>query len=163
VGDWQEVVLIMAQASESNFGKQLGLCAVTAIVLYLIAFVYLQSVTGESNPGLTGSKILVLVFLFLASNVAQIFITIRSPRAGSFPVFLTNLGIWLLFFVLLFVDALTLHPGIAKDAVTSLPGAAKFFLLQFAVLGLPFILLNTLVGVTAMRLVKSSRLRSASQ
>ncbi len=147
---------MMAEAQELNFGKQLGLCALAAIVLYLVAFVYLQSVAGESNPGLTGSKILVLVFLFLVSNAAQIFIAVRSPRAGSFPVFLTNLGIWLLFFVMLFADALTLHPGIAKDAVTGFPGAARFFLLQFAVLGLPFIVLNTLVGITTMRLVKGS-------
>jgi len=153
----------MAEVQELNLGKQLGLCALAAMVLYLIAFAYLQGVAGDSNPGLTANKILVLVFLFLASNIAQFLIAVRSGKTGSFTVFLTNVAIWLLFFVLLFVDALKVHPGLAKDAVTSFPGAARFFLLQFAVLGLPFILLNTLVGLTAMRLVKSSRLRSASQ
>ncbi len=153
----------MAQVSESNFGKQLGLCALAAILLYLIAFAYLQTVPGESNPGLTTSKILVLVFLFLASNVAQILISVRSANTGFLSVFWTNLGIWLVFFVLLLIDAIALHPGIAKDALTSFPGTIRFFFLQFAVLGLPFVLLNTLVGITALRLVKGSRLRAANQ
>jgi len=60
-------------------------------------------------------------------------------------------------FVLLLIDALTLHPGLAKDAATSFPDAARFFLLQFAVLGLPFVLLNTLIGITAVRILKGSR------
>jgi hypothetical protein len=151
----------MAEASDRNFGKQLGLCALAAIVLYLIAFAYLQSVAGESDPGLTGSKILTLVFLFLASNAAQILIAVRWSKARPLPVFLTNLGIWLLFFVLLSVDALTIHPGLAKDVVRSLPGMGSFFAVQFAVLGLPLVLLNTLVGVTALRLFKRPRMSEA--
>jgi hypothetical protein len=141
--------------------RQLGLCALGAIALYMIAFAYLQGVAGESNPGLTGSKILALVFLFLTSNVAQILIAIGSTRARVFTVLLTNLGIWLLFFVLLFTDALTLHPGIAKDAVTTIPGAGSFFAVQFAILGLPVVLVNTLIGIIAMRLFKRSRLTEA--
>jgi len=134
---------------------------IQAIVLYLIAFAYLQSVAGESNPGLTTSKILVLIFLFLASNVAQILIAVRSVKTSSFSVFLTNLVIWLLFFVLLFIDALNLHPGLAKDAVTTLPAAGSFFAAQFALLGLPLVLVNTLIGVIAVRLLRRSRLSEA--
>jgi hypothetical protein len=92
----------------------------------LVAFAYLQSVASESNPGLTATKILVLVFLFLASNAAQIFIVIRSDRSGSFSVLLTNFEIWLLFFVLLSIDAITVHPGLAKDVLTTASGTVGF-------------------------------------
>jgi hypothetical protein len=76
-------------------------------------------------------------------------------------VFLTNLGIWLLFFVVLSIDAVVLHPGLAKDAVTTIPGAGGFFAVQFAVLGLPWVLVNTLIGVVAVRLFGWSRLSGA--
>src|SRR5713226_8880866 len=147
----------MTQASRRHFGKHLVQFLLVALVLYLIAFTYLRSVAGESNPGLTASKILALGFLFLASNAAQILIVLRSANTSLLSVFWTNLGIWLVFFVLLLIDALTLHPGLAKDAASGFPDAARFFLLQFAVLGLPFVLLNTLVGITAVRLLKGSR------
>ena len=130
-------------------GTQVGLCASAALALYLVAFAYLQSVASESNPGLTATKILVLVFLFLASNAAQILIVIRSDRSGSFSVLLTNFEIWLLFFVLLSIDAITVHPGLAKDVVTTVSGTAGFFAGQFALLGLPLVLLNTHIGAIA--------------
>jgi hypothetical protein len=152
----------MTQALGWQFGKQLGQCALAAIVLYLIAFAYLQSVAGESNPGLTTSKVIALGLLFLFSNVAQILIA-RSTNTGFLPVFWTNLGIWLLFFVLLSIDAVALHPGLAKDAVASIPGRGGFFVVQFALLGLPPVLVNTLIGLLAMRLFGWSRLSGAHQ
>jgi hypothetical protein len=152
----------MAETSDRNFGKQLGLCALAAIVLYLIAFAYLQSVAGESNPGLTTSKVVVLGLLFLVSNAAQILIA-RSTKTGLLSVLWTNFGIWLLFFVLLSIDAVLLHPGIAKDAVATLPAAGGFFAVQFALLGLPLVLVNTLIGVIAVRMLRRSRLTEAHQ
>lgn len=153
----------MAQAPGWHFGKQLGQCALAAIVLYVIAFAYLQSVAGESNPGLTTSKVVVLSLLFLVSNAAQILIGARSTNTGFLSVFWTNLGIWLLFFVLLSIDAVALHPGLAKDAVATIPGRGGFFAVQFALLGLPLVLVNTAIGVLAVRLFGWSRLSSAHQ
>jgi magnesium-transporting ATPase (P-type) len=153
----------MAQASTGSFGKQVGQCGLAAIVLFLIAFAYLQSLAGESNPGVTASKIVVMVLLFLVSNAAQILIVARSAHPGFLSVVSTNLGIWLLFFVLLSIDAVKVHPGLAKDAVTTIPASIGFFLVQFTLLGLPMVLVNTVIGVVVARRFRWSPLSGAPQ
>ena len=153
----------MADTSRSIFARKMALCLLAAIVLYVIAFVYFRTIAGESNPGITGSKILALVCLFLASNAAQISIAISLRQFRAMSLFLTNLAICLFFFTLLFVGAASLHPGLAKDAMTSTFDGAEFFLVQFAILGLPVVLLNTLLGISIVRFIVSSHLKNASR
>jgi hypothetical protein len=154
---------MVGDLSKWNFGKQVSQWALAAIVLYLIAFAYLQNVSGESDPGLTASKIVVLSLLLVISNVAQIVITARSSNTGFLSVFLTNLGIWTLFFVFLSIDAIALHPGLAKDAPITILGRGSLFAVWFAMLGLPLVLVNTVVGIVALRLLGWSRLSGVHQ
>ncbi len=133
---------------------QLGKCLIASLPPFLLLEMYFyligQSAPIRVNP--TALKIAAFVLVLVASNTGQLLILGRDGAGRLARVVTVNSIIWFWFFLLVGIDSVTIHRGLAKDMERTLTNFLAALGVNLAMFGVPLGLLNLCVAKVAARL-----------